>query len=106
MALLITKYDIKDLEYFAALSAANKLKVSNAEFKSVNEMVASIKQLNSRLAVAIESFTKAYRAWYDFLVLKDNQSNLNKKEQQELQVLTVERDETRKNFIDVLLKVG
>lgn len=108
MALFITENDVKQLEQFAALSAANKLKIKDAEWKTSTELVELISQIKPELAASLEAFILAYRNWYNFHVQIDKagkQGNLNQKETEELNQLMERRDDTRNVLIKSLANV-
>lgn len=106
--LFITDEDVRQILYFAALSAANKLGVESAEFKSLSQLVTDIRTKHHSLAAALDSYMYAYHEWFDFHVKLDDQGkqgHLDTEEEQELFRLIDQRQQTRDAFIRTLAGV-
>lgn len=109
MMLFVTRADVEQLEHFAALAAANKLGIEDAECKRASEIKDMIRLVSQDIADALDKFTKAYLKWYSFHEDLDNQGkngNLGASKETKLQELIENRDSSRQAYIDALAKIA
>jgi hypothetical protein len=66
MATYITQQDVNQLLHFAALSAAQKVGIAEAEWEPADKLVAAVSVRDALLGAALGAFIKAYVEWLEF----------------------------------------
>jgi len=101
--MIFTESEFLQVKQFVCLSVANKLRIPDAEFRTIDELQAQIFLANQGMAAVLAAFLSAYDDWYQFHLHIDaagKAGNLYGMETVELVRLVQERDSTR----DALLK--
>ena len=62
----MTQQDVNNLLQFAALSAAQKLGVSDSGWEPTDKLAAAVRSNDPTLGAALDSFVEAYLAWFEF----------------------------------------
>ncbi|MBX9935467.1 MAG: hypothetical protein K2Y10_02615 [Burkholderiaceae bacterium] len=84
------------------VAASPKVAIQDWDMKSTVELLQEIDMLNADLFALLESFLKAYQAWYDVHVQIDKAGtagNLTPQQNQDLNAAIVARDATRKDLL-------
>jgi hypothetical protein len=105
MAQFVTQNDVDDLLHFAALSAATRLKVPDAEWESTATLVSAVSSRDAKLASALTEFMAAYIDWFKFhesIEAKGKTGNLDASENADLLKVIEARDTKRLAFIAAL----
>ena len=105
MATYITQADVNQLLHFAALSAAQKVGIAEAEWEPYNKLVAAVHAASATLGAALDAFTNAYVEWFEFgakLEAQGKSGNMSQAESAQHMRLMQERDNTRTAFIAAL----
>ena len=105
MQIFITEYDRHNSFKAALLTIAKFHNITNYEFKSNNELYYEIKQINSPLFDALNTYLKAYNKWFDFY---NKRKSVEEETEEEYVLNDIERGElaslvtTRQNSLDSL----
>ena len=108
MVLFITEQDVKELENFASLTAAMKLRIVDPEFMTTDERITKIRMQNQEFSKFLDSFLEAYWKWFNFhkkIDSENKQGKLNGEETVELGKLIDARDKTRNEFLKAMAKI-
>jgi len=101
--MLITQQDVDGLLHFAALSAATRCGIPEAEWETTDTIVEAVRAKNKNVADTLKQFIQAYRAWFDFhkrIENEDESGNIGN--DGNLVGLIIDRDRTRLRFITAL----
>lgn len=105
VSMIFTESEFLQVKQFVCLSVANKLRIPDAEFKTIGDLQAQIFIANQSLAGTLTAFLSAYDAWYQFHLRIDaagKAGKLDGAETVELVRLVQERDSTRSCLINGL----
>jgi hypothetical protein len=107
--MFLTRIDVDGLLHFAALTAANRVGVADAEWEPLKSTVGAVKQRNEKLGCALEIFVSAYQSWFAFGEWIDGEGksgNLSPLENKRLVELIEQRDLGRQEFMAALKNAG
>jgi hypothetical protein len=101
----ITEHEVTGLLQFAVRHTATKLKVQNADWKAIDELLEEINAISSEIHSALVTFIDAYLDWYRFhkrIHDAGKEGQLDPDEQDELHALIKNRDATRNAILKLL----
>lgn len=105
MSMLLNRNDVDELLHFAALSAATRVGITDAEWEPLDRLVDAVVSKSDRIGGALEAFISTYVSWFAYseqIDAEGKSGNLSPQEHEKLLGLITQRDTRRNEFIEAL----